>query len=50
MANYKVLVENFAAPLGDIVTDDQLYGVNIEALIESGVLKLETSKTKTDKE
>jgi len=50
MANYKVLVENFAAPLGTTVTDDELTGSNVEALVEAGVLKIETSKTKTDKE
>ena len=50
MATYKVLSDNFVAQQGATVTDEELDGLNIEALIIGGHIKLETTKTKTDKE
>jgi len=50
MAKYLVLSDNFREPQGSTVSDDQLEGLNIEALILGGHLKAEPSKTKTDKE
>lgn len=50
MATYKVLTDNFAAPQGATVTDDDLVGLNIEALIIGGHIKAEPTKNKTDKE
>jgi hypothetical protein len=50
MAKYLVLSDNFLEPQGSTISDDQLEGLNIEALILGGHLKAEPSKTKTDKE
>ncbi|CAB5218981.1 hypothetical protein UFOVP226_16 [uncultured Caudovirales phage] len=50
MATYKVLTDNFAAPQGATVTDDDLVGLNIEALIIGGHIKAEPTKKNTDKE
>ena len=50
MAKFKVLVENFAAPLGEVIDDADIAGANVEALVAAGVLKPEISKNKTDKE
>jgi hypothetical protein len=50
MATYKVLSDIFREPQGSTVTDDQLDGLNVEALVLAGHLKAEPSKTKTDKE
>ena len=49
MSTYKVLSDNFVAPQGTTVNDDDLAGLNIEALIISGHIKAEPTK-KTDKE
>lgn len=47
MATYKVLSDNFAGKnAGDTVTDEDLEGANIEALIEGGHLSTTTNNKK----
>jgi hypothetical protein len=53
MANYKVVTDRVAGKAaGDTVTDDELSGINVAALIEAGHIVGETQpKTqKADKE
>jgi hypothetical protein len=49
MATYKVLADNIAGKQpGDTITDDELVGANIEALIESGHLAKTTNNKKAE--
>jgi hypothetical protein len=52
MASYKIASERLAGfTFGETVTEEQLEGVNIPALVESGHLEAVTTKpTKADKE
>lgn len=50
MTTYKVLSDNVTWPQGSTVTDEQLDGLNVQALIDGGHLKPETSNTKKDKD
>lgn len=52
MANYKVLSDNFAGrQAGDTVTDEDLDGLNVEALIAAGHLADGSTKaSKAEKE
>ncbi len=52
MANYKILSDRIAdKKAGDTVTDDELVGLNVDALIEAGHLSEAITKpSKADKE
>lgn len=51
MASYKVLSDRVAGKTaGDTVTDEELLGVNVEALIEAGHIGATPKATKADKE
>lgn len=51
MANYKVISDLVTGKNpGDTITDDELLGCNVEALIEGGHLAVDTKPTKADKE
>jgi len=51
MANYKVVSELVAGKNpGDTITDQELEGCNIDALIEAGHIVGETKSTKAEKE
>jgi len=51
MASYKVLSDLVAGKKpGDTITDDELLGCNVEALIEGGHITADTKPTKADKE
>lgn len=52
MASYKVLTDRIVdKKAGDTVTDDELVGVNVDALIAAGHLSAQTTKpSKADKE
>lgn len=47
--NYKVLSDNLAGhAAGDVVTEEQLEGANIDALIEGGHITKNTTKKKEE--
>lgn len=49
MASYKVLSNRIAGKkAGDLISDEELAGANVEALIEGEHLALVTSKKKND--
>lgn len=49
MATYKVLADNIAGKNpGDSITDDELQGANIEALLESGHIAKTTNNKKAE--
>jgi hypothetical protein len=51
MASYKVLSDLVdGKKAGDTITDEDLEGCNVAALIEAGHLSGETKSTKADKE
>lgn len=52
MANHKVLTDRIAGKAaGDTITDEELVGCNVDALIEAGHLSAPTPKAiKADKE
>jgi len=52
MASYKVVSDLVSGKKsGDTITDEELVGCNVDALIEGGHITAEsTSKTKADKE
>lgn len=52
MASYKVVADNIVGKSpGDTITDEELDGCNIEALIEGGHITADPStKTKAEKE
>lgn len=51
MATYKVLSDNFAGKeAGDTVSDSELDGLNVDALIEGGHLAKTTNQTKKSEE
>lgn len=49
MTTYTVLSDRMPFPQGDTVTDDQLEGVNIDALVAGGHLKPGTPPVKKGK-
>lgn len=49
MASYKVIADNLTDfPQGSSVTDEQLEGLNVEALIEGGFITKNNSKKAED--
>lgn len=51
MASYKVLSDLVTGKKpGDTITDDELLGCNVEALIAGGHIAADTKSTKADKE
>lgn len=49
MASYKVLTNRVSGKkAGDLISDEDLAGANVEALIESGHLALVANKKKND--
>jgi hypothetical protein len=49
VATYKVLADNIAGKNpGDSITDDELQGINIEALLESGHIAKTTNNKKAE--
>ena len=51
MANYKVASDSVAGKQpGDVITEQELEGCNIEALVEAGHIVGESKPSKADKE
>jgi hypothetical protein len=51
MANYKVASDNVAGKKpGDVITEQELEGCNIDALVEAGHIVGETKSSKAEKE
>jgi len=50
VTTYKVLSDNMVWPQGTTISDSDLEGLNVQALVDGGHLKAENSKPTKDKE